>query len=170
MPANIPPGISGFIVLLAGCGLSQRALARNTGVSQGIISKVLCHVWETGRAMQRPRGHKLRMATPREDCVLLWILRRNSFLSSSRIRVDLIRRHRSSACMVQRRLVTAWYCSRRPPICPRLDHDHCCRRSIWAGRHENWNHQHWFDVIFAHESRFSLYNSDGRTRVPQCVS
>ena len=36
----------------------------------GIISKELRHLWETSRATQRPRGHRLRMAVPREDHAL----------------------------------------------------------------------------------------------------
>ena len=57
MPANIPPGILELIVRLSGRGLSQRAISRNTGLSQGGISKVLRRVRETRRAIQRPHGH-----------------------------------------------------------------------------------------------------------------
>ena len=95
------------------------------------------------------------MTTPREDRALIWIMRRNRFLSSSRIRVELIR---WTGCR-----------SRRPARCPRLTHDHRRRRRTWARRHRNWNHQHWSDVIFAYESRFSLYHRDGRVRVRRCV-
>ena len=144
MLANIPPGILELILRLSGHGMSQRAILRNTGVSQGGISKVLHHVWETERAIQRPHGHRLRMTTPREGRSLIQIMRRNRFLSSSRIRVELIRQTLCHVCAwaVQRLLVAAGNCSRRPARCIKLSHDHCCRRHIWACRHWNWNHQH----------------------------
>ena len=132
--------------------------------SQGGIYKVPRCVQETRRAFQRPYGHRLKMTTPREDCALIRIMRRNRFLSSSRIRVELIRwtGHRVSARTVQRRLVGAGYHSRCPARCPRLTHDHC-------HRHRNWNHQHWSHVIFVDELRFSLYHCDSRAWVRRSV-
>ena len=146
-------------------------ISRYRGVSQGGISKVLRRVRETGRAIQRPHGRRLRMTTPREDSALIRILRRNRFLSSPRIRVKLIRwtGRCVSACMVQRHLVAAWYPSRRPVRCPGLTHDHCHKRCIWARMHQNWNHQHWSHIIFSDEFRFSIYHWDGRARVRRCV-
>ena len=97
-------------------------------------------------------------------------MRRNRFLSSSRIREELIRRtaRRVSARTVQR-LVAAEYRSRRPARWPRPTHDHRRRHRVWARRHRNWNHQHWSHVIFADESRFSLYHCGGRARVRRRV-
>ena len=46
-------------------------------------------------------------------------------------------------------------------------HHHRCR--LWARRHRNWNSQHWYHVIFADESRFSLYHCHGRARVRRRV-
>ena len=120
---------------------------------QGGISKVLRHIRETGRAIQRPHGY--RLTTPREDSALKRIMRRNRFLSSSRIRVELVRQtgRRVSARTVQRRMVR----------CPRMIQDDCRRHRVWAHGHRNWNQQqHWSHVIFADESRFSLYRVDER--------
>ena len=93
------------------------------------------------------------------------------FLSSSRFRVELIRRtgRRVSAQTVQIRLVAAWYHSRYPARCPRLTHDHRHWLSVWARRHRSWNHRHWSHMIFADESRFSLYHCDGCVPVRQRV-
>ena len=79
MPANMPPDILELIVRLSARRLSQMAILRNRGVPQGGISKVLRRVWETGRAIQRPHGHRLRMTTPRGDRALIQIMRRNRF-------------------------------------------------------------------------------------------
>ena len=132
MSANIPPWIIVLIVRLSAHVLSQREILRNTGVSRGGISKVIHHFRETRRAIERPHGHRLRMTTPREDRSLVWIMRRNRFLSSLRIRVELIRRtgRHVFAGTVQRYLVAVGYYSRRPAKCPRLTHNHRCRRRM----------------------------------------
>ena len=111
------------------------------------------------------------MTTPRIDRALILIMRRNRFLSSSKTRVELIRRtgRRVSARTVQRCMVAAGYRSRRPARCPKLTHDHRHRCRLWARRHRNWNHQHWSHVIFADESRFSLYHRGGRAWVGRRV-
>ena len=94
-------------------------------------------------------------------------MRWNRFLSSSRIRLELIRQTGCcvSARTAQRRLVAAGYLSKRQKRCPCLTHDHRRQCHIWACRHQNWNHQHWSHVLFADESRFSRYHCDGRAWV-----
>ena len=79
MPANIPPGILELIVRWSGLGLSQWAISRKIGLSQGGISTVFHCVQETGRAIQRPHGHRLRITTPMYDSALFRIMRRNCF-------------------------------------------------------------------------------------------
>ena len=113
------------------------------------------------RPKRLSKGHMsiwMRMTPPMKDRVLIRIMRRKMFHSSSRIRVELIRRtsRRVSACTVQRCLVAAGYHSRRPARCPKLTHDHRRRRHCRIRRHRNWNHQHWSHVISADESRFIL--------------
>ena len=79
-------------------------------------------------------------------------MRRNRFLTSSRIRVELIRQtgRRVSACTAQGRLAATGYCLRRPARCTRLTNaDPCQRCCVWVGRHLNCNHQRWSRVIFA---------------------
>ena len=132
---------------------------------------VLRRFRETGRVIQRPQGHRLAMTTPRKDCALIRIMRRNRFLSPSRFRVELIRRtgRLVSARMVQRRFVAAGYHPRRPARCPRLTYEHRRQRRVWAHGYRNWNHQHWSHVMIADESRLSLYHCDGHARVRRHV-
>ena len=118
------------------------------------------------RTIQRPHGHHLRTNIPWKGRACIRIVRRNMFLSSSRIRVELIRQSRRSvsAGTVKRHLVAAGYLSRCLARCPRLTHDHRCQRRIWARRHRNWNHR-WSHVIFADESRFIPNHCYGCGRV-----
>ena len=117
MPANIPPGILELIVRLYGRELPQWARWRNTRMSGGGISKVL------RRAIPKPHGHRLSMTTPSKYRSLIQIMKRNNFISSSRIRAELIRQtgHLVSAYTVQRRLVAAGYRSTTPSQMPQSD-------------------------------------------------
>ena len=85
-------------------------------------SVVLAKPEELSKGHKPPHGHRLRISTPREDGALIRIMRRNRFLSSSRIKVELIRRtgRRVSARTAQTHLVAAGYHSRRPARCSRL--------------------------------------------------
>ena len=91
----------------------------------------------------------------------------NSFLSASRIRVELIRRigRRVFVCTVQRCLVSVGCRSRHLFWYPRLTPDHRRHCRMLVRRQQNWNQQHWSHVPFANESIVSLYNCNGRARV-----
>ena len=75
MRTNIPSIDIEFVVRFSGRGLPQQEMSRNTGVSQGAILKVLCHVCETSSLSQGLGGHQLKMITSKEDRILLQIIR-----------------------------------------------------------------------------------------------
>lgn len=167
MPHNLQPQILQRIVALSGEGHSQREVARMLGVTQGCVSKVLRRNRGTGRPDQRKRGGRSKMTSAREDRQLLRMVRANRFLTSTRLKVQMIRRfgRRLSARTIRRRLLAAGYRSCRPARCPRLTLDHRRRRRVWGRRHRAWTLQHWRHCIFSDESRFALFHSDGRVRV-----
>ena len=89
-------------------------------------------------------------------------MRWRSFLSASRIRVELIRligRH-VFVCIVKGCLVAAGYHSKHLDRCPRLPPDRRCHCRMFADRPQNWNHQHWSYAIFNIQSMVSCYHSD----------
>ena len=98
--------------------------------------KVLCSVSESSSPTKGLRGYLLKIITPKEDRVLLRIMRWKSFLSVSRIRVDLIRRTGRPvfARTVRGHLVAAGYRSRRPDWCPRRTPDHPCHHRMLSDR------------------------------------
>ena len=142
---------------------------RMLGVSQRCISKILRRNRETGRPHQRKRGGSIKISAPREDRQLLRMVRTNRFISTPRLRMQMIRRfgRRMSVRTIQRRLLAAGYWSRRPARCPRLtlEHRRRRRRREWGRRHRVWDLRQWRHCIFNDESRFSLYHSDGRVWV-----
>ena len=58
--------------------------------------------------------------------------------------------------------------SKLPTGGPRLTPDHRHHRLIWVRRHQTWNHQVHY-VIFADDSKFSIYHSNGHAWVRWCV-
>ena len=95
-------------------------------------------------------------------------MRQKSFLSVSRMRMDLIwwTGRRFFVHTIQICLVASGYRWRDPEArCPRLTFDHRVCRHMLAHRHHNWNHQHWAHVLFADESIVSIYNCNGYVRV-----
>ena len=104
----------------------------------------------------------------RKPCCSLY-QERSKIPSPSRITRELIRQ--IGCCvffrMLQRSLVAAGYHPWHSDRCYRLMLDHCCFRCMLIHSHQNWNHQYWSQVIFADESRISLYNYRGGAWVCQ---
>lgn len=180
MPQSIPADTLAAIVALRDAGHKQMAIARQLGVTQGAVSKVLRRRRETGTVRHRHRSGRPRLVTVREDRILMRLCRRNRFWSSTRLRLEwsrLIHKHLSTSS-VRKRLVRAGLRARRPLRCPALTVAHRRRRLVWMRRHRNWTEAHWRHVVFTDESRFTLYNNDGRISVrrevgerirPDCV-
>ena len=171
MPQNLPQQILQRIVRLSADGNSQRKVARMLGVSQGCVSKIMWRNREIDQPHQRKRGDSMKISTPREDRQLLQMVRTNSFMSASRLRMQMIRRfgRRMSVRTIRRRLLAAGFWSRRPARCPRLTLEHRRHRREWGRRHRVWDLRQWIHCIFSDESRCSLYHSDGRVQVRRSV-
>ena len=139
----------------------------NAGVSQDAISKILKQSRETRTPNQRPRGHRQRSTSAREDRILMRMVLYNRFHSSPRLRVEFNRRieHGILVHIINRRLSTAGYPSRRVARCPRLTREHRRHCRQWAGWHHDWDLCHWRHRVFSDESRFKLYHSDGQIHV-----
>ena len=123
------------------------------GVSQGCISKILWHNRETVWPHQRKRRCSMKISTPWEDRQLLWMVRTNRFISSPRLRMQMIRRfgRRMSVQTIRRWLLATGYWFRRPARCPRLTMEHRRRRPEWGRRHRVWDLRQWRHCIFSDE-------------------
>ena len=135
---------------------SLRGDVNNYNVSKDAIWKVLHRVRESSSITLGLYWHLLETTTSKEDHAPLCIMRWKCFLSAFRIRVKLFRqieRRVFISTVHVGRLVAAGYRSRYPEQCCRLAPDHCRHRRMLADRPQNWNHQHWSDVIFSDESR-----------------
>ena len=97
------------------------------------------------------------------------VVRMNHFISAPRLRMQMIRsfgRHITARTVtVINRLLAAEYRARRPARRPRLTLVLRRRCSEWDQRHRVWNLRQWRHCIFSDESRFAIYQTDGRARV-----
>ena len=147
----------------------QWEVANMLGVPQECVYKVLRPNRDIGRPHQWRRGGRRCLTTAREDRQLIRMVRDNRLISDPRLRVEMIRwfESRLSVWSFLNKLLAAGYMSRRPNGCPRLTLDHRRLRRAWGRMHRKWDLRHWRQCVFTDESRFTLFQSDGRARVPR---
>ena len=128
------------------------------------LRKVLRRVYESSSLTHGLRGVYWRPFTSKEDRALPHIMRRASFFSASRIRMDLTRR---TVCLCSHGLRVLrsswiWFKTSRPT--PYTDSSSSLPPPHVGRQDQNWNHQHRSCVIFDDESRVSLYHSGRRVQ------
>lgn len=151
-------------------GLSIREVARRFGRSHSAIRMLCVKSRETGSVAHRGKErHDLRSTTVRANRRLLRIVKGNPKLPATLLRLTWGERSRwgniLSAQTIRRRIREAGLRSRKMRKRPRLTPAHFASRELWAMQRVHWRQQQWRRVIFSDESRFRLFQADGRTRV-----
>ena len=115
----------------------------------------------------RPRSGRPRITTPRQDRSLTRDARRHRFQNARvlRYRWYALYGARASHRTTLRRLNGGRLRARRPLKKLPLSVRHRHVRLQWARRHAARNIRFWRRVHFSDESRFNLYDNDGRLRV-----
>ena len=147
--------------------LFQWEVANMLGVPQECVCKALRHNRDIDRPHQRRRRNRGCLTTAREDKQLIQMVRGNRLISAPRLCVEMIRWFGSSLSVWSflNRLLAAGSMSRRPDGCPRLTLGHRRLRRAWGRTHRKWHLRHWRQCFLTDESRFTLFQSDGRARV-----
>ena len=115
----------------------------------------------TGRTADRPRSGRPRVTTANTDCHLHILHICNRFLT------DIICSdwpwtcHQSSHCTSS--TTTAWY--QGLSTIQRDVIDEATSMFTWTCQFRCWQHWNWQCVLFSNESRFQLFQADGRTRI-----
>jgi len=167
MPGPLDIGLRNQIVAYNDAGLSNRQIAARVHVSRRTVIRILQRQAANGTLRPGRSTGRPRITTPRNDRRMMAIVRQNRQMSSSAIAAQMRVQHaiQISRQTVNRRLVASGYRARRMIKKPRLTARHCASRLQWANRYSNLTVAHWNHVIFADESRFPLYPTDGRIRV-----
>ena len=155
------------IIALRNNGCLQKEIARQYGISQGAVSKVLKRHAETGVPTSRPRPGRPKKTTARQDRLLTRMCTQGRTKSSNALKTEWQNATNVpvSRELVNKRLVSAGYYARRPLSKPLLQQRHRRQRLQWAREHHAWRAQHWTHVVFSDEARFEVYRRDGRVRV-----
>ena len=145
-------------------GASRVDIARQHGITRGEVSRLIRKWHETGTVCDRPRSGRPRKSTRREDRLLLRMARQNRFLSANHLR-NTWQQHlgvRVSREMVNKRLLAGGYKSRRPRRQPKLTRAHKAAHLRWVTYHQHWNICTWRRILWSDESKFNVFNADGR--------
>ncbi|XP_050672781.1 transposable element Tc1 transposase [Leptidea sinapis] len=148
-------------------GISMRRTARMVGVTVRTVQKVKRRYEETGHYLRRPCNGRPRCTSAREDRYIISTVLRNRHQNAVEVQQQLLQTRRDyiSDSTVRRRLAEANLKPRRPASGPKLERQHRVARLRYAREHMQWDEEAWSRILFADESRFSLYTSDGRRSV-----
>jgi len=152
------------VLAMLECGRTQEQVARRFNVSRSTIVRLIRRVRDTGTSIDRPRSGRPRVTSIRQDNYIRQRHLRDRFVTAqSTSRIVVGNRGRPiSRHTVRNRLRERGITCRRPyrGLILTLRHRH--QRLIWARNHRG---QRWQNVVFSDESRFNLWNADGRIRV-----
>lgn len=149
---------------------SIRAVSRAMGRSHSTIRKLLIKYRSSGNVQHARKGRRgLRLSVARADRRLIRLVRGNPTMPATLLRMMWHVRGRRgfllSAQTVRRRIKEAGIRCRRMRRRLRLSPAHVIARERWAMERIHWRQNQWQRVIFTDESRFRLFQSDGRIRV-----
>lgn len=148
-------------------GLTQRDVAVRLDCSQSVVNRAWNRYVTNTTAAYIHSGGRQRSTIPAEDRYLQLTARRNPTFSASRINRSL--RNATGTIIsnqtVRRRLHNIGLRARRRASHPDLNREHRVYRRQWAEEHRNWAINEWRNCLFTDESRFRLYNCDGRILV-----
>ncbi|GFX48083.1 transposable element Tcb2 transposase [Trichonephila clavipes] len=145
-------------------GQTQAEVAQAIGVSQSVIYRIWNRFLETESAGRRP-GQGCRWATtPNEDRYLVLTAQRHRNMNATFLQQHICLATGTTVLTqtVRNRLHGVGLYARRPMVCVRLTSRHCRDRREWATEHMNWRRNEWSNVLFSHESRFSVYPDNRR--------
>lgn len=164
MVRHLPQELLWFAVRWRHGSLTKKVIIWRLGVPQGAVRKILKPYRETMQFVQRRRSGRVRISTPRYNCVLACMCQGNRFLSAMKLSPIWMRtiRRRCSIRTVRDRLLAIRVRPHRPCTDKTLARRHHPTRRPWTEPHRDWQLRHWQHTVFFDESWFVLYMRDGR--------
>lgn len=144
-------------------GMRQKEIASLFNVSPSVINRAKDRFLASGSARTTHGGGRERATSAAEDRMLVRYARANPTLCARKLRqaTGLA----VSAQTIRNRLHERQLRARRRFKCPRLTRAHRVSRRRWAQQHSRWTIHQWRRCLFADETRFGLFGSDGRILV-----
>ena len=143
-------------------GRSYRYVADRIGASIGSIHRAVQRFREFNTFSRRPGSGRKRSTTERDDRFMTLAVLRDRHTTAVQVQNRLRHFHHLdvSVSTIRRRLQEANLKSRRPATGQLLTRQHRIARLDFAHHHMNWIEEHWGNILFTDESRFSLRGAD----------
>lgn len=142
-------------------GKSYAEVSQLLKCSKSTVSKVVKKFKEIGSLKNQKRSGRPRKTSPREDRKLIKHLKKNRFVTSSKLNSEW---HKDgvdvSDITVRRRLAEKKYSFCKAKKKPLLTTKHKKDRLKWAKEHKSWSIEQWKQVLFTDESRICLFYGD----------
>lgn len=169
----------GRIIGLREGGFSYREIAARVQRNSSTVMRVWKQWTEENRTTRKTGSGRRKVTSARDDRHLVRMAVTDRTASSRQLaaRWSTATGVLMSASSIRRRLLHRGLCARIPLYRIPLTANHRRLRLQWADEHRAWRAD-WQQVVFSDESRFNLWNHDGRIRVrryagerclPQCV-
>ncbi len=147
--------------------LSARTTAKKLKIPKSTVSDIIKNYKICGTNVNKSRSGRPKMSTPRQDRILVRESLRNRWLTSPVLKNVWENQTGMavSVSTVKRRLCFAGLngriARRKPLLLPR----HVAARLSWAKEHRDWTVEMWRKVVWSDESKFNIFQSDGRTYI-----
>lgn len=148
-------------------GHSEREIEEKTGHPKTTIHDTIERYRKTGTVTPVPRAGRPQILSDRDKRHLERIIRSNRQQTTRQVHNNFVESSGTavSVSTIKRALYDAGYNSRvaarKPLISPKNQRD----RLRWCRNRKTWDDEDWKKVIWSDESRFTLFQNDGRTRV-----
>jgi len=148
-------------------GHSEREIEEKTGHPKTTVHRTIEKYRETGTTDPLPRSGRPPVLTSRDKRHLEMIVRSNRRQTTRQVHQNFVQSSGTvvSLSTVKRALYDAGYNSRvaarKPFISPKNKRD----RLQWCRERKEWTNEDWKKVVWSDESRFTLFQNDGRIRV-----
>jgi transposase len=147
-------------------GIKQNVISAQLNIPTSTIYDTIKRYKETGFATPKKRSGRPKELSQRDTRTLQRIVRTNRFSPLSDIRNELNSNlnttlHNSTVRRYLHDVGLGSYTTRKKPL---LTEKHRNDRLRWCKEKRNWEEE-WKQMVWSDESRFALFESDGRVRV-----
>ena len=146
--------------------MSIRKIAEIMKIPKSTVSDIIKRN-KNGKHKNKDRSGRPKLSNPRQDRALVLRSLRDRWLTAPVLKnvwaaeTGVV----ASTSTVKRRLADAGLNGRIARRKPLLQPRHKIARLQWAREHKDWTMEQWNSVVWSDESKFNIFQSDGRTYV-----
>jgi transposase len=149
------------------CGKSVREIANITGYPRSTIHSFLKKYEQDGVIESNRRSGRPPIMQPRDKRSLVRLVKakRRTSLKEITVNYNANATKPVSVRTMQRNLHSLGFYGRAGVRKPFVSEQNRKRRIKWCKERLNWTQEQWYKIVWSDESRFTLYQSDGRNWV-----